>query len=60
MNYHLWTGLKPKYKSIITTTRGQAIEPSLIDMENLIVNEEDLDKTTSNRPTNNEETTFFH
>ena len=52
-------GLKPEYKSIVTATRGWATEPTLADLENLLINEEDLDKPTTSQPTNGEETTLF-
>ncbi|VVB03426.1 unnamed protein product [Arabis nemorensis] len=52
-------GLKPEYKSIITATRGWATEPTLADLENLLINEEDLDKSTLSGPTNGEETALF-
>lgn len=52
-------GLKPEYKSIITATRGWATEPTLADLENLLINEEDLDKPMSSQPTIREETALF-
>lgn len=52
-------GLKPEYKSIITATRGWVIEPTLADLENLLINEEDLDKPMSSQPTIREETALF-
>ncbi|XP_015165071.1 uncharacterized protein [Solanum tuberosum] len=40
-------GLRPKYKGIITSTRGWATEPTLFELENLLANEEDLEKPLS-------------
>ncbi|XP_074339850.1 uncharacterized protein LOC141677710 [Apium graveolens] len=51
--------LKPEYKSIITATRGWATEPTLADLENFLINEEDLDKPMSSQPTIREETVLF-
>lgn len=51
--------LKPEYKSIITATRGRATEPTLADLENLLINEEDRDKPMSSQPTIREETAIF-
>jgi len=40
-------GLRPEYKGIITATRGWATEPTLSELENLLANEEDLEKPLS-------------
>ncbi|GAA0152957.1 hypothetical protein LIER_37596 [Lithospermum erythrorhizon] len=35
--------LKPECKGIVTATRGWATEPTLADLENMLINEEELD-----------------
>lgn len=37
-------GLHPKYHWIITTTRGWAIEPTSTELENILADQEALDK----------------
>lgn len=40
-------GLRPEYKGIFMATRGWAKEPTLSELENLLANEEDLEKPFS-------------
>lgn len=40
-------------------SRGWATKLTLADLENFLINEEDLDKSTLSRPTNGEETALF-
>ncbi|GAA0174018.1 hypothetical protein LIER_41644 [Lithospermum erythrorhizon] len=40
-------GLRPDYKGIATATRGWATEPTLADLENPLMNEEELDRPSS-------------
>ncbi|KAH0698869.1 hypothetical protein KY284_013084 [Solanum tuberosum] len=52
-------GLRPEYKSIIIATRGWATEPTLSELENLLANEEDLEKPLSSLAIKDEDKAFF-
>ncbi|KAH0718192.1 hypothetical protein KY285_014223 [Solanum tuberosum] len=51
--------LRPEYKGIITTTRGWATEPTLSELENLLANEEDLEKPLSSLTIKDEDKALF-
>ncbi|KAH0703207.1 hypothetical protein KY285_017485 [Solanum tuberosum] len=52
-------GLRPEYKGIITATRGWATEPTLSELENLLANEEDLEKPLSSLTIKDEDKALF-
>ncbi|KAH0743105.1 hypothetical protein KY290_031098 [Solanum tuberosum] len=52
-------GLRLEYKGTITATRGWAIESTLSELENLLANEEDLEKPLSSLIINDEDKTLF-
>ncbi|KAH0682162.1 hypothetical protein KY289_019914 [Solanum tuberosum] len=52
-------GLRPEYKGIITATRGWATEPTLSELENMLANEEDLEKPLSSLTIKDEDKALF-
>ncbi|KAH0722251.1 hypothetical protein KY289_005295 [Solanum tuberosum] len=52
-------GLRPEYKGIITATQGWATEPTLSELENLLANEEDLEKPLSSLTIKDEDKALF-
>ncbi|XP_015163582.1 uncharacterized protein [Solanum tuberosum] len=52
-------GLKPEYKDIITATQWWATELTLSELENLLANEEDLEKPLSSLTIKNENMALF-
>ncbi|KAH0739564.1 hypothetical protein KY290_038269 [Solanum tuberosum] len=52
-------GLRPEFKGIITVTWGWATEPTLSELENLLANEEDLEKPLSSLTIKDEDKALF-
>ena len=52
-------GLRPKFLGLVTATRGWAQEPALNELENILANQEALDKLMSRSSTNQEEKALF-
>ncbi|GAA0145767.1 hypothetical protein LIER_05886 [Lithospermum erythrorhizon] len=52
--------LRLEYKGIVTTTRDWATKPTLVDLENLLMNEEELDRPSSRYVRDEEEALFIN
>ena len=52
-------GLRPEYKGLVIATRGWAKQPTLTELENLLINEETLDDKMSKVTIKNEEEALF-
>ncbi|OMO79399.1 Zinc finger, CCHC-type [Corchorus capsularis] len=52
-------GLRPEYHGIVTATRSWEKEPTLTDLENILVNQETLDKQKSKVSIKNDENALF-
>ena len=52
-------GLKPEYHGIITATRGWDREPTLTELENILINQEMLDKQMSKVSIKDDEKALF-
>lgn len=52
-------GLKPEYNGFITAIRGWPTQPSLVELENLLANQETLTRQMSGVSLKNEEEALF-
>jgi len=52
-------GLNPKYSGLVTATRGWASQPSLVELESILANQEDLEKQMSKVSMKDEENALF-
>ncbi|KAF7843936.1 putative mitochondrial protein [Senna tora] len=52
-------GLRPEFLGLVTTTRGWAKEPTLIELENILANQEALDKQMSKASVQEEDKALF-